>query len=492
MQGGTLGETSNYALVKALASGTPTIDRTRYEVGDIAAGDFRTFEGHLYSDKAPGLAFVTVPAYVVLRELGLRTSGDPTVALWALRLWGVVLPAVVLLLIARRLADRVSPGHGVIVAVVLGASTLILPFTTMLYSHVLTAMLLLASFALLWEEPGGGPRPWLPVGAGFAAGFAVTSEYQTALAAAVFGLYAIARAPRLRRGLAYGAGVALGLLPLLAYNQWAFGSPTHLSYFGDELTSGALATKLDPSLVNVLFTFVAMPGLLVLAPILACGLVGLASLYARGFRAEALAISLVVAAFTIYNASLPGIEYDAYTAGPRYLVPVLPLLAVPIALTFRRWPATVGALALVSTVLLSVMTASSIHSSTDRRWFHALVEREFPQTAASVAGVTGWYAIAPFFVALGAAAVFAALATRSPSPSPADSALAAFAVGAWAAVAAVAPNELTGRAATLSAYVSPLLVILAVVATLGTLSALARTRLVDQVARVGRVPARPR
>jgi hypothetical protein len=459
MQGRSLGELSNYALVKALATGTATIDQTRFEVGDLAAGDFRTFRGHVYSDKAPGLALATVPAYLTLRAAGFRTSGDPTRALWALRLWSVVVPALLVLLITRSLAERISPGFGTATAVALGAGTLILPFATSFYSHVLSAFLVLTSFALLWKEREGPPRLGLVAAAGIAAGFAVTTEYQTALALGVFAVYAILRTPRLARAAAYGAGVIVGVIPLLAYNRWAFGSVTHLSYFGDELASGTFASWLSPSLISGLFTFVAMPGLLVLAPVLACGIVGLVLLYADGKRAEALVIALVVAAFTIYNMTLPGLEYDAFLAGPRYLVPIIPLLVLPAALTFRRWPLTTAALALVSMILIGVMSASYVPAGTDPRWFHALAERNFPSTAASLVGVTGWYAILPYFLGLACAVVLAAVAAGSACPSTWDQFLAGLAVIAWAAIAAHAPTTASGEAASYSAYVPAALVL---------------------------------
>jgi hypothetical protein len=477
MQGRSLGENSNYALVKALASGTPSIDRTRFEVGDLPAGDFRTFNGHTYSDKAPGLAFVTLPAYVVLRGLGLRTSGDPTEALWALRLWSAVLPALLLLLVARGLAERVAPGYGTATAVTIGAGTLILPFATLFYSHVLSAFLLLASFALLWKEREQPPRLALVVGAGSLVGFAVATEYPTALAAVVYGLYAILRAPRLPRAVAYSAGVLAGVTPLLAYNKWAFGSVAHLSYFGDELSRGSLEGRLDPSLINGLFTYLSMPGLLVLSPVLACGLVGIGLLFSAGKRAEALVIASVLTAFTSYNASLPGVEYDAFLSGPRYLLPALPLLGVPIALAFRRWPFTTAALALVSVILMSVMTASHVYTGAgaDPRWFDAVVDRAFPTTAASVVGVTGWYAIIPFFLALGIAIVCAAVATRDIRSSPRDQALAGLAVLAWAAAAVFAPTaDVNG--ARYAGYAGVLLVLLAFVATVVAVSLAAQPR----------------
>jgi hypothetical protein len=475
MQGRTLGELSNYALVKALADGTPTIDRTRFEVGDVVAGDFRTIRGHVYSDKAPGLAFVTLPAYIALRTFGMRTSGDPTRALWALRLWGAVIPAALLLLITRALSEQLAPGYGTATAITLGAGTLILPLTTMFYSHVLTALLLLASFALLWWERAQAPRHLALVAAGFLVGFAITTEYPSALAAGVFGLYVLARRPWISRGLAYSAGVALGVVPLLAYNRWAFGSFTHLSYFGDELTSGNLAGRLDPSLINALFTFASMPGLVVLTPVLACAFLATALMYWAGMQAEALAIAGVFAAFTIYNASLPGVEYDAFTAGPRYLIPVLPLLALPLALTYRRWPLTTSSLALVSMILMAAMTGSHVHSGVDPHWFDEIVDRAFPTTAASLVGVTGWYAIAPFFVAIAAAGTFAAIAARGSAPRW-DPLVAGLAVVAWAGVALFAPNTLDGDAATYSAYL-PVAVVLCAFASILGASKLAAARI---------------
>src|SRR5204863_1835781 len=56
----------------------------------------------------------------------------------------------------------------------------------------------------------------------------------------VVGLYAITRAGGgiVRRGTAYGAGLAAGVAPLLAYQWWAFGSPLHTSYVGAVAQTG--------------------------------------------------------------------------------------------------------------------------------------------------------------------------------------------------------------------------------------------------------------
>ncbi len=155
-----------------------------------------------------------------------------TPIIWALGLFGCVLPALVLMLLVRRMGDRIEPGHGTAAAVTLGLCTMVLPFSTLYFSHVLAALLGFAAFAVLWRErdrPGDGSLLLVALG-GLLAGLAFASEYPLALGGAVLGLYAISRGSRVRRGLAYAGGALLGAAPLFAYNLWAFGSLTHLSY----------------------------------------------------------------------------------------------------------------------------------------------------------------------------------------------------------------------------------------------------------------------
>src|SRR5688500_17000239 len=57
LQSGLENEKSHYALVRALADGTPRIDETLYETGDYTTNDITYWEGHTYSNKAPVLAF---------------------------------------------------------------------------------------------------------------------------------------------------------------------------------------------------------------------------------------------------------------------------------------------------------------------------------------------------------------------------------------------------------------------------------------------------
>ena len=169
------------------------------------------------------------------RRHGRRAEPD---SLGAPSLGGRV-PALALLLLVRWVGDRFEPGLGIAAAVTLGGATLVLPFATLFFSHVLAATLGFAAFAVLLLEREGAPRMRLVALAGLVAGLAVTVEYPLGLGAAALCLYACSRPPRLRRGLTFGGAAPSGLLPALAFNQWAFGSPFRFPYEGWTVGQGA-------------------------------------------------------------------------------------------------------------------------------------------------------------------------------------------------------------------------------------------------------------
>jgi hypothetical protein len=484
-------ETSNFALVRALSDGHADIDRWHWETKDKSWHD-----GHFYSVKAPGLAFVATPAYKLLSAAGgreasadlagnardggavrwarkgtsrglysddLRRAGrvrtrieDSTPMVWALGLFAVVLPALVLLLLVRSVVERIEPGYGAAAAVALGAGTMILPFATLFFSHVLSAMLAFAAFAVLWRERAGPERLPLVGAAGLLAGFAITTEYPLALAATVIGVYAMRRS--VRRGAAYAAGVAAGAAPLVAYNVWAFGDPTHSSYRGAVAIQGDTGHDVVglndggffgidlPDFQIALDLLFANKGLITLAPILGLALVGLWLLHRRGLRAEAWLIGALFLVYVTYNSGY-WLPFGGGSPGPRFLIPVLPFLAVPLALAWRRWPATALALTAASTLLMATATATlPLIGNDDIGYWGRIVEMEtFEHTLASVAGLdNGWLALSPFIAALLAAALLAARATGPVEWSGRERIAAAGVVLAWA-VLAVALPEYRGR-----------------------------------------------
>jgi hypothetical protein len=427
-QGPGWNQNSHYALVRALAQGTPVIDRTRYETGKWwVTGDISVYRGRTFSNKAPGFAFATLPAYLALEAAGkAHPVADSTDQLWFLGLWSVVLPALLLLVLVRRLANELEPGLGTAVAVLLGLATLMLPFATLFFSHLLSALLCFAAFALLWYERQGPPRLAFLAAAGLLAGYAITTEFPNAIVAGILGLCALARSGRLRRALAYGGGAVVGLVPLLAYNQWAFGSPLHISYqstvgFGPT-GSLFLATPSFRRLVEVLF---APTGAVRTTPVIALAAVGLVLLYRRGYRFEALAVTAIAFAFLLFEASYVT-PFGGSSPGPRQLIPMLPFLALPLATACRQMPLTTLALAGASAVemVAATITHPIKYSEQYAGWFHQLGTGDlsatplaFSRRAAldtlALPSSAHWYALLLFFVPVALALAFAA-AERPP------------------------------------------------------------------------------
>lgn len=354
---------SHFALVQQLASGRRNIDSIRGESCDVAA-----WHGHWYSNKAPGLAFVTLPWYELLRTTGVvsavprASTSYPTAMrsiprrdLWLLGLWGAVLPALGTLLVVSHLAERVERGVGTSVAVSLGLATLLLPFASLFFSHALAALVAVSAFALCMARRF--------VLAGLLAGFGIVVEYPLALLAAALAAYVVA--VERRRAPVFVAAFACGTAPLLIYNTWVYGAPWHISYSGALRISRTTGHE-EPGANSSGFFGVGAPrlhalwdilggprGLVSLAPLVALALAGAVLLWRRGLRRQIALGGTIVALYLLYDMSYYS-PLGGATPGPRFLVCILGVVAVAFAPVARAAPRTFAAFALASTVSLGV------------------------------------------------------------------------------------------------------------------------------------------
>jgi hypothetical protein len=446
-------QSSHYDLIRALDAGRTTIDYGPYPTKDKAF-----YKGHWYSARAPGLAMYSLPFYELLKGVDAPAVARASRALRGedemidfVGLWGTVLPTLALLLLVWRVAERFEPGYGVATAVVLGLGTMLLPFSTLLFSHVFAALLGFAAFAIMLRERAGPPRPLLLALAGLAMGYAISSEYPLAFVAIVLGLYLLSRRDALKPALvaaragAYVAGGVIGIVPLLLYNHAAFNSWTHLAYSNIPQQQRGFFGISAPS-ASVLATLLFdSRGLFTLCPLLAMGAVGSVLLYRRGHRAEALTIAGVCACYLGYNSGYY-LPFGGGSMGPRFLITIVPFLGFPIALALRRFPAPTIALAGASIAVAAIATITHPlvgYETETVIWGRLLRHGFFQPTIVSAFGAgRGWGAIWPFFLAAGAALLLAARAT--PRFGLPDGALlgALLALAAWALLAALAPSLL--------------------------------------------------
>jgi hypothetical protein len=480
----------HFAQVQAFAEGRAEIDRWHWETGDKA-----WINGHFYSVKSPGMAALTTPVYLAIREAGglevsadaatnTALSSDPrwtpndrapyasygfdfaraqrvqdrvadnTAAVWVLTLVAAVAPAAAMLFAVRWLGDRLEPGYGTAAAVTLGLATMLMIFAAEFFSHAISTALAFAAFVVLYRERAGPPRLAAVLAAGVLAGLAVTFEFQVGLVGVVLFVYAVARAAAspLRRACAYAAGALAGALPALAFNAWALGSPFKLAYsdavavigrsghaelgLNDDGFFGITLPRLDAAMDVLL----GGRGVLVLTPVLVAAAIGVWLMHRRGHRAEANVVAGVAIVYLVYNAGYWQ-PFGGGTPGPRFLVPTLPFLALGLAFAFKRLPAITLALAIPSALWMvaASLTYPLIGDQGIGLWLEMLGDGTLEHTVLTLIGVhDSWLAILPVLAAIALAIGFAAAATPSTPLGDIRPALAALA--GWSVVAIVGPS----------------------------------------------------
>ena len=338
-------QTSHYDLIRSLDSGRHDDRRLPAEHGRQGL-----LKGHWYSARAPGLALFALPFYDTLERRSTPTRwradsealrGDDEM-IYLIGLWGNVLPGLLLLLLVWRVAERFEPGYGAAAAVALGLGTMVLPLSTLLFSHVFTAFLGFAAFALMLRERDGPPSPSLLALAGLAMGYAVASEYPLFFVAAVLGLYLLSRRDALTRAAcsrraraptsaAASSGSCRCCSTTTTPSTPGRTSPTPTSRASSTASSGSTLPSLKV-LATLLFD---SRGLLTISPVLIMGAIGTVLLYRRGKRAEALTIGGVCLCYLGYNSGYY-LPFGGGFMGPRFLTTMLPFLAVPA----RRSPSS--------------------------------------------------------------------------------------------------------------------------------------------------------
>ena len=350
--------------------------------------------GHFHPNKPPGTSFLALPAYWLIFQVERLLGINPdnwwvlTVNVWLTTVLSVGLMTAAGCVLFFRLAREMADGEelpAVMATLALAFGTTLFPFATLLFDHALTASLFIAALYFLRGCPGaaaashtarnpnaGGAeklerdaagnasafestavKPWHFVAAGVCAGLAVLTNYVAVGAVSALGLYALLarssitmpRAWNWRGALLFAAGGAPLAVVLGWYHTVNFGSPFALSndfqnpVFKDPAGSLGMFAMPNPY-VGALLLVSPYRGVFWLCPVLILGLAGLVVwLRERRWVAEARLCLAIFAWFFLVNMSFNG-YHAGFSAGPRYLVPGMPFLALPLVVAFARWQRT--------------------------------------------------------------------------------------------------------------------------------------------------------
>jgi hypothetical protein len=341
------------------------VDDQTYAIDRYVAntGDYAYYQGHYYSDKAPGMAILGFPVYAAFRAIvpsalldraatgvntALQATLNPTgagvqtnsvrfyTALVATAFVVGVVPAVVLAAVFFWMVGRLggSRREQIVSTSLYALGTSAFPYANSLVGHQTVAFLTFATFALLFAvRQAMLSRGWLFL-AGFLLGYAVITEFQAALIAVVLGLYALATLrPIVNVCIRLIVGAVPPMCALVIHDLGAFGTPLPIGYLHSTLWTDVHQTGFVsltyPHLDALLgITVGTHRGLFFLSPYLVLAVVGLAILRHRGWRAETLVLGAVPLVYAAFNAS-SAMWQGGFSVGPRYLVASLPFLALP-------------------------------------------------------------------------------------------------------------------------------------------------------------------
>ncbi len=353
------------------------VDQGRLDIDEYYqnTGDYACYEGHYYSDKAPGLSFLAVPFYAVFRTMAaipavtrltekltqgealaatLRQDGTGllpqkvyfALALYFVTFFTVSVPSALLGVILYRFLGFFVEEEGprLLTALVYGLATPAFPYTGNFFSHQLVAFLLFLAFYLIFQVGGACPSPWKLGVVGLLLGWAVITEYPAILMAGALALYALWSVRSMRTVLWIAVGALLPAVLQGAYN-WAI--------YGKLLTTGYLYSTLYVEKHHTGFlsltyprpdalwgiTFGSFRGLFYLSPVLLPAVAGFGLWrHRRIYLTEWAVCAWAIISFLLFNGS--SIMWEGgFAVGPRYLLPMLPFMAVGLGIA---WPVLTG------------------------------------------------------------------------------------------------------------------------------------------------------
>ena len=290
--------------------------------------------GDQWAVYGPGQALVSLPLYVLGR---LASQGQPAVARRATTIrWVCGLNPIVTALTAalvtwwvglllgsgetRRLTAAAAAGLG------FALCTLAWPYAKTYLSEPLSALCYLGACYLVWAS---GPRrngTWLALAAGVVLAFGLLVRPHNIVLVPILLLWLVLGRPwrqTVNQAVALTLPVFVVALWWLWYNQQRFGAPLDFGYLAD-IQSDFHALNLPRGIVGQLVS--PGRGLVFYAPPVLLGCWGWRVLRQRDTRLAWLLLAAAVWQLVFY--SLRGTWWANWCWGPRYLVPVVPLLCV--------------------------------------------------------------------------------------------------------------------------------------------------------------------
>lgn len=272
--------------------------------------------GEIFSLHAIGLSLVLLPAYAL--------GGYPLASLFAAGL-GVLL-ALEIRLLLRRVLDDAPLADGLAWAIAFAPP--LLHYAGLLFTEVPAALLVAAGLRHAWDAREWSPRRALAVAS--AVSFLPWLNVRYAPLTVILLLLALAGRPSRGALAAMAVPPVLCAVLVMGYHQWLYGFVDPRRVYGrrPEFAFATLGEGLPGLFLDQEF------GLLVYAPLFVLALPGLAWLLYRRPRIGVTSLALV--AVVVLTAGSWHMWRGGFNPPARFLVPIVPALALAVGAALRR------------------------------------------------------------------------------------------------------------------------------------------------------------
>jgi hypothetical protein len=334
-------------------------------------GDYALYKGVHYSDKAPGTSFLGVPFYAIFKMVARTSLVDKVITrlsasaamtdtlqeggtgilkdkvYFAMAMTFVVffvasLPSALLGVIMYRFLGYFAPNPfpRILIVVVYGLATVAFPASQTLDRQLVAALTFSAFYLLFRIKRGELNWHWLWL-IGLFMGWSGITDYPTGLILVGLFVYAFFAVRQKKHLLALvGGGIPPALLAMLC-NYACFETVLPTGYFHSELYTDLHYTgflSLTYPKLDVLWglTFSPFRGLFYRSPFLLLALPGFWFMGRdRAHRPEMWMCLWAVISFFLFNSS-SAMWWGGNRAGPTYMIPMVPYMAIPIVYFSRN------------------------------------------------------------------------------------------------------------------------------------------------------------